>query len=671
MQRWAVLTCLALLLTGCAASPSHGGTWSQGTPTARSAWSPWGGVPRRPHAEPRADRARGCGGRVLPPGWPELDRSEQRLAPFLSCASPAAFVAMQRGVDMARLVESLDDWDAVRLGALGPLNAKASGILQGKRAAFLVSAVEQYGPPRAEVFALFLLHTTFDDELRELLQRLARDKQLGETLGGMPAVREELLRRGLKVTASPEREEQAGDVLRGLGRAGRDALSSTDVSAGARYVDLTKKRAQLPPPYQDALDAVERALMAGHFSPGNVVMGGFDHLTFGVPMGFFHLLAGTAQGAASLAKGRYEQATRELAPAALMVALYAGGKGARALREGRPTFDVEALKAAVERLEDQLGVNATRELLRQLRASREGALLAAEWGEAGALALYEARGNAAKAQALLAEASRERPGAAQKGLGRSGDAAALSKDFAGVPPEVLEARLAQVEWEATGPRLSRDVSFLKEHPPERDAPPGAEGHPLWTEYVSYREARLAELEQGTPAKGPLKWEGYLDLRGLFIRGLLFERAMVARLRADAALPRAQRQWLRDFEEPRIETHVGMTKADLRFADVLVIETRPPSGQPPRMETFSFKSRNLRQLDEGALKAQMGADARAAVLYYGETVNVRRPGLEGPARIRRVRLVYEGGALQYLDTAKLEGILADLQDQVPGVEVQIQ
>ncbi|NPD25436.1 hypothetical protein [Corallococcus exiguus] len=572
---------------------------------------------------------------------------------------------------MPRLVESLDDWDAVRLGALGPLDAKASGILQRKRAAFLVSAVEKYGAPRAEVFALFILHATFDDELRELVQRLARDKQLGETLGGIPTVREELLRRGLKVTTYPEREEQAGDVLRGLGRAGRDALSSTDVSAGARYVEFSAKRAQLPPPYQEALDAVERALMAGHFSPGNVVRGGFDHLTFGVPMGFFHLLAGTAQGATSLAKGRYEQATRELAPAAFMVALYAGGKGARALRGERPPFDMEALKAAVARLEDQLGVNATRELLRQLRASREGALLAAEWGEAGVLALHEARGNPAKAQALLAEASRERPGAAQKSTGRSGDAAALSKDFAGVPPEVLEARLAQVEWEATGPRLSRDVSFLKEHPPERNAPPGAEGHPLWTEYMSYREARLAELERGIPAKGPLRWEGYLELRGQFIRGLMFERDMVAQLRADAALPRAQRRWLKDFDQPRIETHVGMTKSDLRFADVLVVETKPPSGQPPRMETFSFKSRDLHLLSEAALTAQMRADARAALRYYGEAVNVRRPGLEGPARIRRVRLIYEGGDLKPGRMVDMKRPLRILRDEFPDVEVRIQ
>ncbi|HYO73472.1 MAG TPA: hypothetical protein VEU33_46150, partial [Archangium sp.] len=42
-----------------------------------------------------------------PPGWPGPSSSdaEQLLAPFLSCTSPAAFVQLQRGVDMARLVE--------------------------------------------------------------------------------------------------------------------------------------------------------------------------------------------------------------------------------------------------------------------------------------------------------------------------------------------------------------------------------------------------------------------------------------------------------------------------------------------------------------------------------------------------------------------------------------
>ncbi|NOK15263.1 hypothetical protein HNS30_40300, partial [Corallococcus exercitus] len=296
-----------------------------------------------------------CGGKAVPSGWPHLDSSQEVLAPFLACVSPAEFVAMQRGVDMASLVESLEDWDAVRLGALGPLDARASEALGRKRAAFLVAATEKYGVPYAEVLALFVLHSAFDDELREVVRLLARDKQLGEALGSMATVREELRRRGLALEGFPERGEQARDVLRGLGRAGRDMLSSTSVSGEARYTDLMAMRRQMPPPYQAALDEVEKALAERHYSPGSVSVGGFDHLTFGVPLGFYHLVAGTGQGAFSLAQGRYEQASRELAPAALAVALYAGGKGARALVEARggprrlqmPPLDPDALKGWV------------------------------------------------------------------------------------------------------------------------------------------------------------------------------------------------------------------------------------------------------------------------------------------------------------------------------------
>ncbi|WP_244224979.1 HNH endonuclease [Corallococcus sicarius] len=399
-----VAALVAGLLMGCATSPFEPDpdlSWAtQGSDEAASA---------------------GCGGQELPRGWPQLESSEEVLAPFLACASPAEFAAMQRGRNMPRLVESLNDWDAIRLGALGPLDAQAAAVLVRKRAAFLVSATERYGVARAEVFALFILHSAFDDELRDVLRLLAQDKQLAETLGAMTTVREQLRQRGLVLEEHPERPERTGDVLRGLGRASRDALASSETSAGARYLDLTAKREQLPPPYRQALDEVERALMKEHFSPGSLVAGSFDHLTFGVPLGFFHLVTGTAHGASSLAAGRYEQATRELAPAALMVALYASSQGARSVVKpgsigsgGRwrlqlSRLDLGELKAAVQRLEERLGVNAARDVLRYLRARRENAYVAAEWGEAGVLALYEARGNAAKAQAVLAEANRAPP----------------------------------------------------------------------------------------------------------------------------------------------------------------------------------------------------------------------------------------------------------------------
>src|SRR5262249_2666756 len=154
-------------------------------------------------------------------------------------------------------------------------------------------------------------------------------------------------------------------------------------------------------------------------------------------------------------------------------------------------------------------------------------------------------------------------------------------------------------------------------------PPGAEGNPRWREYVAYREKRLGELKEGKAAKGPLRWEAYERMWGWFTRGLKFERLMVALLQADAKLPREQRHFLRDFHQPRIERYVGVWKpgTGLRYADVLIIEEGEPAGRPPRVETCSFKSRDLSGLDPKALKAQMIEDAREALRKYGETLDI--------------------------------------------------
>ena len=282
----------------------------------------------------------GCGGQAVPPGWPDFsdDDAEALLAPFLTCTSPGEFVALQDRVDMPRLVEALDDWRAVRLGALGPMREDAAHLLQRKRAAFLASATERYGVFYAEVFALFILHSAYDDEVDEVLRLLAGDKQLGQTLALMPAVGGELERRGMPLSRYPERAERAGDVLRGLGRAARDVLSSSQASDGLRYMELTARRAQLPPPYQQAAQEVEHALALRHFAPGSVVVGSFDAVTFGVPLGFYYLVAGTGHGLYSLTQGEYEQATRELAPIALLVASPFSLKTARCPSSGSALF---------------------------------------------------------------------------------------------------------------------------------------------------------------------------------------------------------------------------------------------------------------------------------------------------------------------------------------------
>jgi len=311
-------------------------------------------------------------------------------------------------------------------------------------------------------------------------------------------------------------------------------------------------------------------------------------------------------------------------------------------------------------------------------------------GVDAALALREARGDVARAQAWLSEARPERGGssAAQGGVGKGasvrkypGGVASLVDERVGLTLEVVEAKLARVELDSTGPRLPRDVAVLEKQRPTLEAtPPGAQANPRWSEYVAYYERRLGELKEGRAAKGPLRWEAYELMQGWFARGLAFERVMVELLHADAALPKAQRRFLGDFYSPRIETYVGVWKAEsgLRFADVLVIEQQPsPPGRPPRVETFSFKSRDLSGLKEEALQAQMKADASEALRYYGETLDVRRPSLKSFLRdgskvpVQRLRLIYEGGDLKPKNADVQDAAVTKAQNNAPGVEVLFQ
>ncbi|ATB30636.1 hypothetical protein MEBOL_004097 [Melittangium boletus DSM 14713] len=701
-----VLLALAALVlgAGCATGPPLGSLASgmgihaqssavRAPPRLTESAGSAGGFPSRatpPLVERVPEDSLACGGVAVPPDWPEVSSgdAEALLAPFLTCASPGDFVALQERVDMPRLVEALDEWRAVRLGALGPVREDAAHLLQRKRAAFLVDATERYGVFHAEVFALFVLHTAHDDEVRKVLELLARDKRLGQTLGLMPTVREELAARGLPLSAFPEREERAGDVLRGLGRAARDALATSQTVDGMRYSELSARWARLPPAYQEAAHEVERALALRHFAPGSVAVGSFDAVTFGVPLGFYYLVVGTGQGVSALSLGEYERATRELAPALLLGALYAGGKGLGALSEGRgrglPEVRWRVVEEGVRRLEARLGAEGLRELAREIQASREAGRFVAVGGVDAALAMREARGDVRRAQAMMSKAKPEATGApaVRRGVAveHPGGLVALVDQEVGLTREVVEARLVAVESETPGPRLSTDVAVLEKQRPSLDAPPsGARDNPRWREYVDYYEGRLGELREGKASKGPLRWAAYDVMWRGFARGLEFERAMVKVLRADAELPRAERRFLGDFDKPRIETYVGVRKpgTGLRFADVLVIEEGELAGRPPRVETFSFKSRDLSGLGKDALAAQMMEDAREARRNYGEVLDIRRGSLQPLLRegssvpVQRVRLIYEGGQLKPYRAGDLKAAVNESKKAVPGVEVLFQ
>jgi len=642
-----------------------------------------------------AEPAPSCEERAVPLGWPDFSSSDSEalLAPFLTCTSPAEYVALQERVDMPRLVESLTDWDAVRLGSLGPVREDAAGLLNRKRLSFLLHATDTYGVAHAEVFVRYLFDSAYDDELRELLFWLARDKRLDTTLGLMPRAQAELEARGLKLWARPDRDFQPGDLLRGAGRAVTDLLTH-EQEKNAWYTHYSRQRGQLPPSYQEDLDEVEREAAKRHYSAGNVVLGSVDHLTFGVPLGFYYLVAGTGHGLHSLTRGEYEQAVRELTPLALLATLYVGGKGVRPLHEARREAGLqrglETVRARVSVLAEKTrelqarlgtGVEGPRELAHYIQARREAGRFVAVGGMDAALALYEARGDVARARPLMSRARHGATGSPPvKSAERQGALVSLVDKEVGHTLDVVEAKLAAAELEATGPRLPKDVGVLEKHCPSLDAPPSeARGNPRWREYVDYYEKRLGAVKKGEAAEGPLKWEPYERMRAWFARGLAFERDMVKLLREDAKKPRVERRFLGDFHQPRIEIQVGVRKPDtgLRYADVLVIEEGGTGGQPRRVETFSFKSRDLSGLDPDALTAQVIEDAREALRKYGERLDIRRESLQplfpdgSEVRVSRVRLIYEGGELKPSKVNNLKAVVDAAQEAVPEVEVLIQ
>jgi len=67
---------------------------------------------------------------------------------------------------------------------------------------------------------------------------------------------------------------------------------------------------------------------------------------------------------------------------------------------------------------------------------------------------------------------------------------------------------------------------------------------------------------------------------------------------------------------------------------------------------------------------MIADAKEALDYYGETLDIRRPGIELHVEIQRVRLIYEGGKLKPRELDMTEAIRITEQN-VPRVEVLFQ
>lgn len=258
------------------------------------------------------------------------------------------------------------------------------------------------------------------------------------------------------------------------------------------------------------------------------------------------------------------------------------------------------------------------------------------------------------------------------------DLAAFVNEAEGLTPEVLEAKLAEVEATAPGPRLAPDLEALERTRPLVERPPAGvdAGDPLWRRYVLYYEERLAELKRapaGKAPKPPRSWEGYRKLRQDFSRGLAFQQARAQALQSDAALlSQKDRKWLGAFTRARVEQNVGVKKVDLRYVDVFVYEVEP--GLPRRVECFSFKSCDFEKIPGEEWKAQIRADVTEAKQYYGGELEIRRPAIKElygqRVKVDKIHVVYDAKFKPNVPPNDLKRLLEQILSD-NGVEVHFE
>lgn len=353
---------------------------------------------------------------------------------------PAARLRLQRELDMAQLIGAMPDFEATRLGTLGPI-ADGSQVLNRKRTAYITQVINDFAD-RAEVFVLFAFRGVYDSDAYEIFAELANRRMLHK-LRAMPELMKLTKARGYKLDGFAEpgatAGEAAGGFLGGVGAGLRHAVK--DERPGA----YQWQKAQLPDEYAGVLSEMEMAEYEGGLTPKNALVGAFDEVTFGVPHGMVDLGRSAVGAAKSATDGEYRAAGEQLTGAAVVLLTHLGVKVWKVLRalpsrprrpvgglgddrgglkgpEGPGQFVIPSFEgpisaeearlgaifelnpeaqAAMGRMLARIGRGGVERLADLVRADNRNALFVAEHGEAGAYALLEANGDVAAAELRL------------------------------------------------------------------------------------------------------------------------------------------------------------------------------------------------------------------------------------------------------------------------------
>lgn len=254
-------------------------------------------------------------------------------AVFESAAQHAQFVAVADELDMAAVLEKLDNWNAVRVGSLGPV-VDGVDVLTAKRGAFIRDMTHRGGEGLGQVFTAFIVDTTPDDQVRAVMTWLADDTRIASTIALMPAIQERLKARGINPADFPDRQRGVGSTItRALVEGVGDALESPAAKDSAGGAVLSRMN-ELPSPYGEAAWETLSKEFEAKMTPGNMALGALDYVTLGIPGGIYGLAVGTGSGVWDIAHGDLDKGVRELVPALITLATLLIGRVASGPKVG-------------------------------------------------------------------------------------------------------------------------------------------------------------------------------------------------------------------------------------------------------------------------------------------------------------------------------------------------
>ncbi len=363
------------------------------------------------------------------------DARGQMILDAMRQLPPAEFVAVQGEIDFTAVVGALGDWDAVELGALGPVTGAAAARLNAKRANHVVHAMNEYSDAQAELHTAYVISTMYDDDVHDLAVELASKNRLSRLLE-FELVQQNLAVRGISL----DKYQDVGD---GRNRAWRFASGMGKRLWGLLSQDKDDDHWLKRP--QGVLGEASQALDIDATLPTTV--GGALRLmdnaaTFGMVGGVVGLGVNTVSGIGNLIDGDYEAAGADLTDAAVIIALHIGikavagkkpapappgapGPGGPGLLgpDGPGQFTVPGFAGPLSAAEAKVGAAVTRGLSVEAQAAvgrvigrigrdgvervagymrqRDAAALVAEHGEAGIYALDAAKGDVVAARGTL------------------------------------------------------------------------------------------------------------------------------------------------------------------------------------------------------------------------------------------------------------------------------